>query len=64
MGECNDVMVVDNNVEFICCVIEMLDVNGIVGYVFYLDVLEWVGVCDVDMIIVVIYLDEVNMVIC
>lgn len=64
VNECNDVMVVDNNVDFVCRVIDVLDVQGVVGFVSYFDILEWVGVWDVDMIIVVMYFDEVNMVIC
>lgn len=42
---------------------EILDVKVIFGYGFYLEIFDWVGVKDVDMLIFVMFVDEVNMVV-
>ena len=63
-GENNDVTVVDNNPELVHRATETLDVQGVVGFASYPDVLERAGAQDADMIIAATYSDEVNMVTC
>jgi len=63
-GENNDVVVIDQSVELIQKVNETLDVQGLVGFASYPDVLEKAGAGDTDMIVAVTQADEVNMVAC
>jgi trk system potassium uptake protein TrkA len=63
-GERNDVTVVDNNPDLIQRATDSLDVQGIVGFASYPDVLEKAGAADADMIIAATFSDEVNMVTC
>jgi trk system potassium uptake protein TrkA len=63
-GERNDVTVVDNNVELVRRATDTLDVQGVVGYASYPDVLERAGARDCDLIIAATHSDEVNMVTC
>lgn len=63
-GESNDVTLIDQNPDLIRRATEMLDVQGIVGFASYPDVLDSAGARDADMIIAATHSDEVNMVIC
>ena len=63
-GESNDVTLIDQNPDLIRRATEMLDVQGIVGFASYPDVLDSAGAGDADMIIAATHSDEVNMVIC
>jgi trk system potassium uptake protein TrkA len=63
-GENNDVTVVDRNADLVRRATESLDVQGVVGFASYPDVLEKAGARDADMVIAATYSDEVNMVIC
>lgn len=63
-GERNDVTLVDQNADLIRRATDVLDVQGIVGFASYPDVLEKAGARDADMIIAATHSDEVNMVIC
>ncbi|MDW4547772.1 Trk system potassium transporter TrkA [Defluviimonas sp. D31] len=63
-GERNDVTVVDMNADLVRRATEALDVQGVVGFASYPDVLERAGARDADMIIAATYSDEVNMVTC
>jgi trk system potassium uptake protein TrkA len=63
-GERNDVTLVDQNAELIRRATDLLDVQGIVGFASYPDVLERAGARDADMIIAATHSDEVNMVTC
>jgi trk system potassium uptake protein TrkA len=63
-GEKNDVTIVDQNPDLVRRASEMLDVQGIVGFASYPDVLEKAGARDADMIIAATHSDEVNMVTC
>jgi trk system potassium uptake protein TrkA len=63
-GERNDVTVVDNNPDLVRRASDTLDVQGIIGFASYPDVLERAGARDADMIIAATYSDEVNMVTC
>ncbi|SNX73704.1 trk system potassium uptake protein TrkA [Cereibacter ovatus] len=63
-GEKNDVTVVDNNADLVRRATDTLDVQGVVGFASYPDVLEKAGARDADMIIAATYSDEVNMVTC
>ena len=63
-GEKNDVTVVDNNAEAVRRATEALDVQGVVGFASYPDILEKAGARDADMVIAATHSDEVNMVIC
>ncbi|MDH2326172.1 Trk system potassium transporter TrkA [Cereibacter sp. SYSU M97828] len=63
-GERNDVTVVDMNPDLVRRATETLDVQGVVGFASYPDVLERAGARDADMIIAATHSDEVNMVTC
>ncbi|MGR3291814.1 MAG: Trk system potassium transporter TrkA [Paracoccaceae bacterium] len=63
-GEKNDVTVVDNKPDLVARATDALDVQGIVGFASYPDVLERAGAKDADMVIAATHSDEVNMVIC
>src|SRR6056297_4362749 len=63
-GENNDVTVVDNNPDLVRRATDTLDVQGIVGFASYPDVLDNAGAGDAEMIIAATYSDEVNMVTC
>ncbi|NJM82633.1 MAG: Trk system potassium transporter TrkA [Tabrizicola sp.] len=63
-GEKNDVTVVDMNADLVRRATETLDVQGVVGFSSYPDVLERAGARDADMIIAATHSDEVNMVTC
>ncbi|MBW6507101.1 MAG: Trk system potassium transporter TrkA [Rhodobacteraceae bacterium] len=63
-GERNDVTVVDMNPELVRRATDTLDVQGVVGYASYPDVLERAGARDCDLIIAATHSDEVNMVTC
>ncbi|MGF6860906.1 trk system potassium uptake protein TrkA [Rhodobacteraceae bacterium MBR-64] len=63
-GENNDVTVVDSNADLVRRAMDTLDVQGIVGFASYPDVLDRAGARDADMIIAATYSDEVNMVTC
>ena len=63
-GEQNDVTVVDQNPELVRRATETLDVQGVVGFASYPDVLERAGARDADLIIAATHSDEVNMVTC
>lgn len=57
-------MVVDWLIELIDNIVMDFDVCGVVGYGLYFDVFECVGVGEVDLIVVVMYFDEINMIVC
>lgn len=63
-GEKNDVTVVDSNADLVRRATETLDVQGVVGFSSYPDVLARAGASTADMIIAATYSDEVNMVTC
>jgi trk system potassium uptake protein TrkA len=63
-GEKNDVTLVDYNADLVRRATDTLDVQGIVGFASYPDVLEKAGARDADMIIAATHSDEVNMVTC
>ncbi|NUB43195.1 Trk system potassium transporter TrkA [Fertoebacter nigrum] len=63
-GERNDVTVVDYNADLVRRATDTLDVQGIVGFASYPDVLARAGARDADMIIAATHSDEVNMVTC
>ena len=63
-GEKNDVVIVDSNPELIRRATDTLDVQGVVGFASYPDVLERAGARDADLVIAATLSDEVNMVIC
>ncbi|HCO90528.1 MAG TPA: Trk system potassium transport protein TrkA, partial [Alphaproteobacteria bacterium] len=63
-AEQNDVTVIDQSPQLIRRISDSLDVQGIVGYASYPDVLDRAGANDADMIIAVTQNDEVNMVAC
>ncbi|SFR13831.1 Trk system potassium transporter TrkA [Poseidonocella sedimentorum] len=63
-GERNDVTVVDNKPDLVRRATDTLDVQGVVGFASYPDVLERAGARDADMIIAATHSDEVNMVTC
>lgn len=63
-GENNDVTVVDVSAELVRRATDSLDVQGIVGFASYPDILDRAGARDADMIIAATYSDEVNMVTC
>jgi trk system potassium uptake protein len=63
-GEKNDVTVVDFNADLVRRATDTLDVQGIVGFASYPDVLAKAGAADADMIIAATHSDEVNMVTC
>ena len=63
-SENNDVTIIDNKPDLVKSASESLNVNGVVGFASYPDILENAGARDADMIIAATYSDEVNMVIC
>jgi trk system potassium uptake protein len=63
-GEKNDVTIIDVNADLVRRASDTLDVQGIVGFASYPDVLELAGARDADMIIAATHSDEVNMVTC
>lgn len=63
-GELNDVTVVDSNPDLVRLAADTLDVQGIVGFASYPDVLDRAGARDAEMIIAATHSDEVNMVTC
>ncbi|MEF3047744.1 Trk system potassium transporter TrkA [Pseudotabrizicola sp. L79] len=63
-SERNDVTVVDFNPDLVRRATDTLDVQGIVGFASYPDVLDKAGARDADLIIAATHSDEVNMVTC
>lgn len=63
-GERNDVTVVDNDPKLVRRATDTLDVQGVVGFASYPDVLDRAGASDAEMIIAATHSDEVNMVTC
>lgn len=63
-SEKNDVTVIDVNPELIARINDTLDVNGIVGFASYPEVLEQAGAGDAELLIAATYADEVNMTAC
>jgi trk system potassium uptake protein len=63
-GENNDVTIIDVNADLVRRASDTLDVQGIVGFASYPDVLDRAGARDADMIIAATHSDEVNMVTC
>ena len=63
-NEKNDVTIVDRNPELVRRATDTLDVQGIVGFASYPDILGRAGADDADMIIAATHSDEVNMVTC
>ena len=63
-GEKNDVTIIDVNADLVRRASDTLDVQGVVGFASYPDVLEQAGARDADMIIAATHSDEVNMVTC
>jgi trk system potassium uptake protein len=63
-GEKNDVTIIDVNADLVRRASDTLDVQGVVGFASYPDVLERAGARDADMIIAATHSDEVNMVTC
>ncbi|MFS4438947.1 Trk system potassium transporter TrkA [Paracoccaceae bacterium GXU_MW_L88] len=62
--ERNNVTVIDNNGALVRRATETLDVQGVIGFASYPDVLDKAGASDADMIIAATQSDEVNMVTC
>ena len=63
-SEKNDVTVVDRNADLVSRATDTLDVQGIVGFASYPDILARAGADDADMVIAATHSDEVNMVTC
>jgi trk system potassium uptake protein len=63
-GEKNDVTIIDVNADLVRRAADTLEVQGVVGFASYPDVLERAGARDADMIIAATQSDEVNMVTC
>ena len=63
-SEKNDVTVVDRNADLVRRATDALDVQGIVGFASYPDILARAGAGDADMVIAATHSDEVNMVTC
>ncbi|MDA8784150.1 NAD-binding protein, partial [Planktomarina temperata] len=63
-NEKNDVTVVDRNSDLVRRATDTLDVQGIVGFASYPDILARAGAQDADMVIAATHSDEVNMVTC
>ncbi|MGL4310790.1 MAG: Trk system potassium transporter TrkA [Paracoccaceae bacterium] len=63
-GERNDVTIIDVNADLVRRAADTLEVQGVVGFASYPDVLERAGARDADMIIAATQSDEVNMVTC
>ncbi len=62
--EDNDVTIIDIDLELISKISDSLDVQGIVGFASYPDILHQAGAQEADMIIAVTRSDEVNMLAC
>lgn len=62
--EGNNVTVVDFNPDLVRRATEALDVQGVVGFASFPNVLEQAGATDTDLIIAATHSDEVNMVAC
>ena len=62
--ENNNITIVDSDPSLIRRATENIDVQGVLGFASYPDVLEQAGARDADMIIAATNSDEVNMVIC
>ena len=63
-SEKNDVTVVDRNPDLVRRATDSLDVQGVVGFASYPDILARAGADDADMVIAATHSDEVNMVTC
>jgi len=63
-NENNDITIVDRNADLVRRATDTLDVQGIVGFASYPDILARAGAVDADMIIAATHSDEVNMVTC
>ena len=63
-NEKNDVTVVDRKPDLVRQATDTLDVQGIVGFASYPDILKRAGADDADMVIAATHSDEVNMVTC
>ena len=63
-SEKNDVTIVDRNPDLVRQATDTLDVQGIVGFASYPDILARAGADDADMVIAATHSDEVNMVTC
>ena len=63
-SEKNDVTVVDRNPDLVSRATDTLDVQGIVGFASYPDILARAGADNADMVIAATHSDEVNMVTC
>ena len=63
-NEKNDVTIVDRNPDLVRRATDTLDVQGIVGFASYPDILGRAGADDADMIIAATHSDEVDMVTC
>lgn len=63
-GEANDVTVIDSNPDLVRRAMDTLDVQGIVGFASYPDILARAGARDADMVVAATHSDEVNMVVC
>lgn len=63
-NEKNHVTVVDRNPDLVKRATDTLDVQGIVGFASYPDILARAGADDADMVIAATHSDEVNMVTC
>jgi trk system potassium uptake protein len=63
-SERNDVTVVDYNADLVRRATDTLDVQGVVGFASYPDVLARANARDADLIIAATHSDEVNMVTC
>ena len=63
-NEKNDVTIVDRNPGLVRRATDTLDVQGIVGFASYPNILSRAGADDADMIIAATHSDEVNMVTC
>jgi len=63
-NENNDITIVDRDADLVRRATDTLDVQGIVGFASYPDILARAGAVDADMIIAATHSDEVNMVTC
>ena len=61
-NENNDITIVDRDADLVRRATDTLDVQGIVGFASYPDILARAGAVDADMIIAATHSDEVNMV--
>ena len=63
-NENNDITIVDRDSDLVRRATDTLDVQGIIGFASYPDILARAGAVDADMIIAATHSDEVNMVTC